>query len=71
MKTTARVATEQVQVSSLQMSCPKCKVELSITDDPIYGKVYVCEACGILVIELNACMNMLPELIPTKKMGIK
>jgi len=48
---------EQIQVSSLQMSCPKCKVELSITDDPFYGKVYVCDACGILVIELNSIAN--------------
>jgi len=38
----------------LQMICPKCKVELSITDDKAYGKVYVCETCGILVIKLNA-----------------
>ena len=36
-----------------EMNCPKCKVKLSFTDDPIYGKVYVCETCGILVIELN------------------
>ena len=35
------------------MNCPKCKVELSITDDNAYGKVYVCEICGIIVIELN------------------
>ena len=35
------------------MICPKCKAELPITDDPIYGRVYVCETCGILVIELN------------------
>ena len=45
--------TEQIQ-KSLLMSCPRCKIELSPTDDPFYGKVYVCEACGILVIELNA-----------------
>lgn len=49
--------TEQVQISSLLMSCPRCKIELSPTDDPFYGKVYVCETCGIIVIELNSLIH--------------
>lgn len=45
--------TEQVQEDSLRMSCPRCKIELPPTDDPFYGKVYVCDACGIIIIELK------------------
>lgn len=35
------------------MKCPKCGDELPLRDDTGYGYVYVCQYCGIIVLDIK------------------
>ncbi len=49
------------------MKCPVCGDELEITDDPKYGNIYVCEKCGIIIINVrsSSLIKRVSIIIPT------